>query len=62
MTSLICLIAMHILAIKFPSQAILCALDELLGSGWTPNTTFYIAFGHDEEVAIMHAFVSQIWY
>ena len=31
-------------------QAILCALDELLGSGWVPNTTFFVAFGHDEEV------------
>lgn len=35
---------------KLSVVAILCALDELLGSGWTPNITFYIAFGHDEEV------------
>ncbi|XP_018006927.1 N-fatty-acyl-amino acid synthase/hydrolase PM20D1.2 [Hyalella azteca] len=35
---------------KLSVVAILCALDELIASGWSPNSTFYIAFGHDEEV------------
>ncbi|KAF2350099.1 Peptidase M20 [Trinorchestia longiramus] len=36
---------------KLSVVAILCALDELLGTGWSPNSTFYVAFGHDEEVS-----------
>ena len=32
-------------------QGILAALDSLLSKGWKPIRSFYVGFGHDEEVS-----------
>lgn len=35
---------------KGPAVALLRAVDDLLGTGFQPSRTVYLAFGHDEEV------------